>query len=232
MDDLRIGVIIVAGGISRRMSSAIPKQFLLLDGQPILTRTINLFHEALPKASIVVVIAEQYIEFWKNLQARFDTAKHKMVPGGKERFHSVLSGLYAFCEPLDIIAVQDAVRPLVSIETIRKCILTAHKTGSACPVVPIIDSIRELDNAGTSYPIDRSRLRAVQTPQCFNADMLRAAYDVVYDPSFTDDASVWEKAGHTITLCEGERNNFKITTREDMLHAEAILKNDTEDEKV
>ncbi|MBQ0080977.1 MAG: 2-C-methyl-D-erythritol 4-phosphate cytidylyltransferase [Alistipes sp.] len=228
MEQTRIGVIIVAGGSGKRMSSGIPKQFMLLDDMPILSRTINLFHKALPQAKIVAVLPEEYIDFWQNLQARFDTAKHKVVSGGKERFHSVLSGLFSLSEQLDIIAVQDAVRPMASVEMIQRCIQTAIEKDSACPVVPVIDSIREVHQGIGSRPVDRSKLRAVQTPQCFNANMLRQAYDVIYDTSFTDDASVWEKAGFQITLCDGERNNFKITTQEDLLHAQAIIKSQKE----
>ena len=121
------GVIIVAGGSGRRMGGALPKQFMMLDNEPILARSINRIHEALPAAEIVVVLPEEHVELWKNIAARFDVARHKIALGGKERFHSVKSGLAALSEGIRTIAIHDAVRPLASKKLIIKLLLAAEK---------------------------------------------------------------------------------------------------------
>lgn len=217
-----IGVIIVAGGSGQRMGSALPKQFLMLGNLPILGHTINRIREALPASEIVVVLPNEHIELWRNIAARFDIAKHKIAIGGKERFHSVKNGIEALNPDVKTIAIHDGVRPLVTKKLIIRLILEAEKHKAVIPVVAPADSFRVM-NGDTSNIIDRSQLRMVHTPQVFNADVLRAAYQQPFCHSFTDDASVVEAAGHTITLIEGERSNIKITTPTDMLFAQALL---------
>ena len=221
------GVIIVAGGSGRRMGGALPKQFMMLDNEPILARSINRIHEALPAAEIVVVLPEEYVELWKNIAARFDVARHKIALGGKERFHSVKSGLAALSEGIRTIAIHDAVRPLASKKLIIKLLLAAEKSVAVIPAVAPIDSYRIVEG-DDSRIIDRSALRMVQTPQVFHAEALRAAYEQPFSSTFTDDASVMEAAGHKVTLVEGERENIKITTPSDMLIAEAIINAESE----
>ena len=221
------GVIIVAGGSGRRMGGALPKQFMMLDNEPILARSINRIHEALPAAEIVVVLAEAHVELWKNIAARFDVARHKIALGGKERFHSVKSGLAALSEGIRTIAIHDAVRPLASKKLIIKLLLAAEKRVAVIPAVAPIDSYRIVEG-DDSRIIDRSALRMVQTPQVFHAEALRAAYEQPFSSTFTDDASVMEAAGHKVTLVEGERENIKITTPSDMLIAEAIINAESE----
>ncbi len=223
MDKITTGVIIVAGGTGRRMGGTMPKQFAFVGGEPILVRTINTFAKALPEAKIVVVLSASMTDFWKNLAARFPVARHKVVTGGTERFHSVRNGIEALSEGVDLIAVHDGVRPFASVELIRRAVECAAANGSAIPAVAPVDSLRAISSDGTSAPADRSMFRTVQTPQIFGADILRAAYDTEYKSVFTDDASVVEAAGFTVTLCDGERQNIKITTPEDMLFAEAIV---------
>ena len=218
----RCGVIIVAGGTGKRCGGRIPKQFALLGGLPVLARTIGNFAKALPGAPIVVVLPAEHIDFWHNLRARFDVAPHTVVEGGAERFHSVRNGLDALPADLDLIAVQDAVRPLGSVRLIRRTAAAAAEAGAAVPVVEATDSYRQTDGEG-SHVVDRSSLRIVQTPQIFRADLLREAYRVEFRPGFTDDASVVESAGHAVRLCEGERQNLKITVAEDFAIAEALL---------
>lgn len=215
-------VIIVAGGGGNRMGGIIPKQFLFLGNSPVLAHTINNFAAALPGAEIVVVLPAEYTDYWKNLAARFDVASHSVATGGSERFHSVRNGLAALTHEAELIAIQDGVRPLSSAELIRNTVATAAQYGAAIPVVEPVDSFRETDG-DNSQIIDRRRLRIVQTPQVFRADWLREAYRAEYDPAFTDDASVVERAGHRVALCIGERQNIKITTPEDLLFAAAIL---------
>lgn len=221
------GVIIVAGGSGRRMGGALPKQFMMLDNEPILARSINRMHEALPAAEIVVVLPEEHVELWKNIAARFDVARHKIALGGKERFHSVKNGLAALSDEVSIVGIHDAVRPLASKKLIIKLFLEAENSTAVIPVVAPIDSYRIVEG-DDSRIIDRSALRMVQTPQVFQAEALRKAYEQPFSSTFTDDASVMEAAGHKVTLVEGERENIKITTPSDMLIAEAIINAESE----
>lgn len=223
MEEPRVGVIIVAGGSGSRMGGAIPKQFALVGSEPILARTINNFASAFASAKIVVVLPASHIDFWKNLAARFRVASHTIVEGGKERFNSVKNGIEALSDAVDLIAVQDGVRPFASKAMIRKTAECAKANGAAIPVVTPVDSFRWADG-DESKIINRDNLRIVQTPQIFEAGLLRAAYDTDFDARFTDDASVVEAFGHKIALCEGERTNIKITTPDDMIFAEAIIK--------
>lgn len=216
------GVIIVAGGSGRRMGGSLPKQFMMLGNEPILARSINRIHEALPAAELVVVLPKDHIELWKNIAARFEVAEHKIACGGEERFHSVLNGLQALSKEVEYISIHDAVRPLVSKRLIIKLMLEAEKNAAVIPVVAPPDSYRKVEGE-LSHIIDRSTLRIVQTPQVFQASILRKAYEQGFSPAFTDDASVVEMAGHKITLVEGERENIKITTPVDMTIAEAII---------
>ena len=223
MEQPRVGVIIVAGGSGKRMGGTLPKQFALVGGEPILARTINAFRKALPTSRIVVVLPAEYIEFWKNFSARFEVAKHTIVEGGKERFYSVRNGIEALSEAVDLIAVQDGVRPFASKELILRTVACAAEHGVAIPVVKAVDSYRMVEG-DNSHIIDRTPLRIVQTPQIFAAPILRAAYDTEFRAEFTDDASVVEYSGEKITLCEGEYSNIKITTPDDLLIAELKVK--------
>lgn len=223
MEKPRVGVIIVAGGSGSRMGGALPKQFALVGGEPILARTINAFRKALPTSRIVVVLPAEHIEFWKNFSARFEVAKHSIVEGGEERFYSVRNGIEALSEAVDLIAIQDGVRPFASKELILRTVACANENGTAIPVVKAVDSYRMVESDG-SHIIDRTPLRIVQTPQIFAAPILRAAYDTVFRSEFTDDASVVEYSGENIALCEGEYSNIKITTPDDLIIAESIAK--------
>lgn len=204
------------------MGATMPKQFMMLGQEPILARTINLFSEALPKAELVVVLPEEHIALWRNLAARFDVAPHKIASGGKERFDSVKSGLAALSDEVETIAVHDAVRPLATKKLIIRLALAAEEAEAVIPVVAPHDSIRQVEGE-SSHIVDRSLLRMVQTPQFFQAEVLRKAYSQTFSPLFTDDASVVEAAGHEITLTEGEEQNIKITTPIDLTIAEAII---------
>ncbi len=204
------------------MGSSMPKQFALVDGLPILARTINTFARAFAGAKIVVVLPESQIDFWKNYSARFTVARHSVTTGGEQRFHSVKRGIEALTDAVELIAVHDGVRPFASVEMIRRVAECAAETGAAIPVTEAVDSFRVTTQTGSEV-IDRSKLRIVQTPQIFEASLLRAAYDTEYQQSFTDDASVVEQTTPCrVTLCAGERNNIKITTPEDMVIAYAI----------
>ena len=230
MEQPRVGVIIVAGGSGKRMGGTLPKQFSFVGGEPILAHTINAFRKALPTSRIVVVLPAEYIEFWKNLSARFEVSKHSLVEGGAERFHSVKNGIEALSDAVDLIAVQDGVRPFASKELILRTVACAAENGSAIPVVKAVDSYRAVEGE-ESHIIDRTPLRIVQTPQIFAAPILRAAYDTEFRKEFTDDASVVEFSGEKISLCEGDYLNIKITTPNDISLANAIVAMEKEDKE-
>lgn len=220
--------IIVAGGSGKRFGSEMPKQFLPLDGKPVLMRTIEKFDQA--GAAIVVVLPVEHQEMWMSMCKDGNFAvSHTIADGGKTRFESVKNGIAAIENLADgnLVAVHDGVRPLASVELINRCYDTAQETGSAIPVVNPSDSIRQVMDDGTSQQLLRSSLRAVQTPQTFKAELLRGAYDVEESPLFTDDASVIEAIGHKVALVEGEIANIKITTPIDMVIATELLKNGT-----
>lgn len=225
---MRTGVVIVAGGSGSRMGASMPKQFLPLAGRPILVRTLERIAEALGDAPIVVVLPEAHIGLWRGICRHSGCGiVHTAVAGGATRFDSVAAGIDALPDGCDLIAVHDGVRPLLSAEMIRRGVECAAASGAAVPVVPMIDSIREIEPDESSRAVDRSRLRAVQTPQIFDARLLREAYAAVAArladrAAATDDASVVEMYGHAVALYDGERRNIKITTPIDMALAEAL----------
>jgi 2-C-methyl-D-erythritol 4-phosphate cytidylyltransferase len=216
--------IIVAGGSGNRMNSEIPKQFLLLNGLPILMHTITSFYQNETKPHIILVLAKADEERWQNLikQHQFDIP-HQIVMGGKERFHSVQNGLNNISNKKAIIAIHDAVRPLVTQKTITNCYLNALKNGNAIAAIPSKDSVRSLINQ-KSTALNRSEIYLVQTPQTFTYQQLNTAYNQKFESFFTDDASVVEKAGFNINLESGDEFNFKITFKEDLILAQALLK--------
>lgn len=212
----------MAGGSGSRMQSSLPKQFMILGGQPVVARTINTFYEALPGAEIVVVLPEEHIPLWRNLTARFEVAPHRTVCGGKERFDSVKNGIKALSEEVEYIAIHDGVRALVSKRLVVGTMLEVERCNAIIPVVDAVDSYRIVEGE-ESKVISRSMLRIVQTPQVFSSDLLRRAYEQPFDARFTDDATVVESLGVKITLFKGERSNIKLTTPEDMIYAEALI---------
>ena len=223
---MRTIAIIVAGGSGTRFGAQVPKQFLALQGKPILMHTIQAFWENRDGSiDVIVTLPESQMDVWQDLcrEHGFDVP-HRLVPGGATRWHSVKNALDSIggFDDVDVIAVHDGVRPLVSPALIGRSLDTARKQGSAIPVVMLNDSVRQLDG-DASHALDRSSLRAVQTPQAFDARMLVAAYSQPFDPTFTDDASVVERAGHAVTLVEGDPVNLKITRPMDLALAEYLL---------
>ena len=214
-------IIITAAGKGIRMGTDIPKQFLLINGKPILFYTIEQFYRYDSSIQIVLVLPEIQVGYWQTLieQHQF-TIPHKVVVGGETRFHSIKNGLeHATGE---IIGVHDGVRPLVSVEVIKACYVQARKSGACIPVLPVSESIREVNNTG-SKAVDRSMYRKVQTPQCFSSEVLKAAYRQPYQDVFTDDASVVEASGGIIEVVTGNDENIKITTPFDLKLAEILL---------
>lgn len=219
----KTGVIIVAAGSGTRMNSLTPKQFMMLNGVPVLVRTVRKFFSALPQCSLVTVVERSRIGQWQQVCSQFGVPQHKVTAGGKTRFESVAAGLEALDPDCDLVAVHDGARPLVSIPLIRELCRCAAAQGTAVPAVEPADSFRMVTPDG-SRTVDRRWLRAVQTPQMFRADILRRAYGTLSPAQgFTDDASAAEAIGAKIVLVEGEPQNIKITRSADMKTAEALL---------
>ena len=217
-------ILIVAGGRGTRMGGPQPKQFLELAGRPVLMHTLEAFDRWDASARLIVVLPEDQIDTWKRLcEAHVFGRIHRVVAGGETRFHSVRNGLGAVASN-GLIAVHDGVRPLVAPSVIAACFAAAADGGAAVPVVPVVESVREVDADSGSRSVDRARLRVVQTPQVFRADVLRAAYCLPYDPRFTDDASVVEASGVAVRLVPGNRENIKLTTPMDLLLAEQLMR--------
>lgn len=215
--------LIVAGGKGKRINSKLPKQFIRLNGKPILLHTIQAFFNYSEKISIVLVLPQDDFGIWKSICAEFNFSKPIILQsGGETRFQSVKNGLNKI-EGEGLVAIHDGVRPLVSSDLIGASFRLAAVHGSAVAAVRLKESIRETDQ-DTTRAVDRSKFRLIQTPQTFDVQLIRKAYQIKEDTSLTDDASVAEKSGHKISLFEGSYQNIKITTPEDLIVAEALMK--------
>lgn len=219
---MRRTVVIVAGGKGLRMGTDIPKQFLPVGGMPVLMRTINAFYNFDADMDIILVLPSDQQGYWSELCREYSfCTPHRIADGGETRFHSVRNGL-ALAADGGLIAVHDGVRPFVTAEVIERCFAEAEHKKAVIPVIPVVDTVRQLVDVG-SVTVSRDLYRLVQTPQTFDAALLKEAYRQPYTPHFTDDASVVEAFGHEVTLVEGCRENIKITTQFDLKVAEAIL---------
>lgn len=222
-------VVIMAAGSGSRMGASRPKQFLEIGGRMILQRTMEIFLEACPDISVVTVLPEDFISFWREhcLEQNF-ICPQIIVPGGITRFHSVRNALSRIPDGA-IVAVHDGVRPLVSSALVGSMFSMAETIPALVPVIPCIDTLKVLKNDGGELRTvegavaDRSVLYAAQTPQVFHSEILKQAYSLPYDTSFTDDASVVQAYGKSLSYTMGERLNIKITTQEDLLLADAVL---------
>lgn len=219
--DRKIYGIFVAGGSGTRMGSDTPKQFIELEGVPILQRTVARFVEALPDIHVITVLPPRHFDMWKRLCAAFDfNVPQTLVPGGITRFHSVQNALNRVPDDA-IVMIHDGVRPFVSVGLIRDMASAAMDAPAVIPVVPVVDTLRWSD---LHFPDpDRSQIVAVQTPQVFHAADIKEAYGRAFDLSFTDDASVAAANNIPLTRVEGERYNIKITTPEDLKLASAMI---------
>ena len=241
-------VIIVAGGKGLRMGSDIPKQFLPIGGKPVLMRTLERFRAYSPALQIILVLPKAQQAYWQQLcEENHFEVDYLLADGGETRFHSVQHGLALIPDnEQGVVGVHDGVRPFPSIDVIRNCYETARKEKAVIPVVPVVETLRHIfcKDYGTNRTIDtqeekvlqscspykktsatvpRSDYRLVQTPQCFDIQLLKAANRQPYNDDFTDDASVVEAFGHTITLVDGNRENIKITTPYDLKIAEVLI---------
>ena len=222
--------IIVAGGKGERMKTDIPKQFLALNGKPILMHTMDKFYQFDKEIQLILALPQNQIENWEKLCETYQfRIPHRIVSGGSERFYSVKNALDTVSGS-GLIAIHDGVRPLVDKETIARCFQCAEKFGTAVPAIALTDSIRMI-SANNSQAMDRSAFVLVQTPQVFQSEILHDCYAQEFDTKFTDDASVAESAGYTIKIVEGNRENIKITTSFDLEWAALQLKLQQEDKR-
>ena len=226
--------IIVAGGKGTRIKSTVPKQFLELNGLPVLLHTLNAFYRYSEKINLILVLPQDDFETWQQIVKNYNFTKPLILQtGGDTRFQSVKRGLEKI-EGNGLVAIHDGVRPLVSVNMIRASFRLAAVHKSAVAAVLLKESIRMMDQAcppeGSSAlrqdntkAVDRSRFRLIQTPQTFQVDLIKKAYETKEDESLTDDASVAERVGIPISLFEGSYTNIKITTEEDLVVAGALL---------
>jgi len=227
-------IIIVAGGKGLRMGSDIPKQFLPIGGKPVLMRTLERFRAYSSALQIILVLPEAQQDYWRQLCEEYHfNIEHQIANGGQTRFHSVQNGLALVPDDAEgVVGVHDGVRPFPSIEVIRNCYETAREKKAVIPVIPVVETVRQLIdsdsqlsilNSQLSKTVPRDEYRLVQTPQTFDIQLLKAANRQPYNDGFTDDASVVESYGYAITLVEGNRENIKITTPYDLKIAEVLL---------
>jgi 2-C-methyl-D-erythritol 4-phosphate cytidylyltransferase len=215
--------LIVAGGSGSRMNAAVPKQFLLLKGLPVLMHSLDVFYRYDQQMRIIVVLPEIQIYSWEKLCREHNfKIRHEIKPGGETRFHSVKRNLTDIPDHC-LVAVHDGVRPLVSLGTIDRCFQSALKFGNAVPCLEIPETLRKIDKQGNKQ-VDRTIYRLIQTPQVFESSILKRAYFQDYQKHFTDDAGVVESLGYSIHLVEGNAENIKITYPKDLKMASSFLK--------
>jgi 2-C-methyl-D-erythritol 4-phosphate cytidylyltransferase len=221
---MRISFIITAGGLGKRMESEQPKQFLCIGGQPILMHTIARLHAFDESAQLVVTLPANYISTWQQLcQQHSFTIQHTLVAGGKERYHSIKNAL-ALCTGT-YVGVHDGVRPFVNDDLLERLFQAVSSYKAVIPVIDVNESLRKVADNGTNHAVARASYRVVQTPQVFEAAILRLAYETPYDSSFTDDASLVELSGQSIHLVTGTVENIKITQPMDLVIASKLLEN-------
>ena len=216
--------IIVAGGKGLRMGGDVPKQFLPVGGEPVLMRTLKVFHEADKDMDLILVLPKDQQEYWQRLCDEYEfSVPYRLATGGETRFHSVQNGLALVPDDAEgVVGVHDGVRPFVTVEVIRRCYDAAWEHGAVVPVIPVVETVRQLLPEGDSLTVDRNLYRLVQTPQTFRIPLFKEAMRQPYQPGFTDDASVVEHLGHRVALVEGNRENIKLTTPSDIQYAEFL----------
>jgi 2-C-methyl-D-erythritol 4-phosphate cytidylyltransferase len=214
--------IIVGGGSGSRMLSDVPKQFMLLRGRPVLMHTIEAFHKSDYNPEIIVVLNVDFHQYWENLCVLHNfSIPHQLIKGGTNRFDSVKNAIKAI-KTKAIVAIHDAVRPLLSSQLIDRSFKEAEQSGNAVAAIKSRDSVRQ-HNGTQSVSLDREKIYLIQTPQTFSSEILKKAYKQEFRNEFTDDASVAERSGIKINLIDGESRNFKITFPEDIRLAEIFL---------
>lgn len=211
-------VVIVAGGKGLRMGGDVPKQFFLFGGKPVLMHTIERFHAFDAQLQIILVLPPDQQGYWHELcLAHHFKLPYLLADGGATRFESVRNGLALIPNDAQgMVAVHDGVRPMVSVKVIERCFAMACKAQAVIPVTPVVETLRQIMPDGASQTVNRDAYRLVQTPQTFDLQLLKQAYQQPYSTAFTDDASVVEALGMQITMVEGNKENIKITTPFDL----------------
>ena len=215
-------LIIVAGGLGNRMKNDLPKQFIKINDKEIIVYAIEKFLSFDRSIQIIIAVHKNYVNLLKTILTQKNLSNIRIVEGGETRFHSVKKGLDLITQQNAIVAIHDAARPLVSLQTITKCFEAAFEKGNAVPAIPISESIREINNKNNTGA-NRNNFVIIQTPQCFLVSKIKKAFDVSYSEKFTDDASVLEANGEKINLVEGNTENIKITRQIDLIIAKALL---------
>jgi len=216
-------VLIVAGGKGLRMKSELPKQFIEINNKPVLMHTFDAFSGIGNINNFILILATEYIGYWEGLCEKhcFKT-EYTVIEGGPKRYHSVKRGL-SLIPNNSLVAIHDAVRPVVSRNIIKNGFDIAARKGNAIPAVAIKESIRKISGS-LSKPVNRERFKIVQTPQFFQSALIKRAYEQAFNEKFTDDANMLESLGKQIYLIEGDTKNIKITYPEDLVYAEYLLK--------
>ena len=224
--------IIAAAGAGTRMASDRPKQFLLLAGMPVIIHTLRVFEECDSIHEVIVVLPAEESAGFLSMAGKFGLRKvTRVVPGGATRAESVKRGLMSIrSATAEIVAVHDGVRPFVTVDEIESVVAAAQAEGAAILVAPVADTIKQVKDRAVVTTLDRSVLRRALTPQCFRYELLRQAYQRadVNDPSLTDESALVEQLGQRVSVVEGSARNIKITTAEDLVVAEGLLKQSTD----
>ena len=215
--------IIVAAGSGSRFGAALPKQYCLMNGRPVLMHTIENMRVALPDSHIVLVLNKDFVDYWAELCEQYSFVSPRVVVGGDSRWQSVKNAVDTIPREAEVITVHDGARPIVDRMMVERLIAALDDAPGAIPVVSVTDSLRRVNEQG-SAPVDRSQYKAVQTPQAFHADKLVAAYSLPFNPTFTDDASVMAALGCDVALVEGDTYNIKITNPLDIEIAQLYLR--------
>lgn len=217
-------IIIVAGGSGKRIKSNIPKQFIEVNGKQLIVYTIEKFFSYNPNIQLYVVVHKDYLQHLNELlKKHFPDKNIQTTIGGDTRFDSVKKGLELIENSNSVVGIHDAARPMVSVDTIKRCFETAALKGNAIPVVDVNDSLRVIEN-NSNKAVNRTNYKVIQTPQCFHLNAIKKAFKQEYSSLFTDDASVLEKTGEKIILVEGNVENIKITHDTDLILAHHLLK--------
>lgn len=213
----------MAGGIGSRIKSDRPKQFIEINGIPVIVRTIRVFLEYNPAMGIIICVHRNYRQYLESMIEKYGLKQNdiKITFGGDTRFASVKNGLALVENTNAVVGIHDAARPFVSVQTIANCFETAAQKGNAVPCVPVNESMRKISN-NVNHSVNRNEFKMVQTPQCFVASKIKKAFESDYSPLFTDDATVLEANGESINLVEGNEENIKITSPHDLILAKAL----------
>lgn len=218
-----INVILVAAGRGKRMQSEIPKQFITINGIQIIEHCLCAFINSSIEANYFIVLHKDYFHFGEEIIARYPNEKIALVEGGEDRYNSVKNAIHKIKNEQDIVLIHDAVRPFVSKEIILNAIKHCKINGNAIPVIPVKDSLRKIASNGFSIAVPRKDFFAVQTPQAFKFNLIKALYQKDFNPTITDDASLLEEANEKIFLFDGDERNFKITHPIDLEIAKYLM---------